>query len=247
MASQQADLYEELSAGCQKGSGVIMIEKLRPEKGIKVLDLGCGTGYLTNILAERVGPTGTVIGVDPDKERLRVATEKYGGCDNIIFREESSDNFSGDQYDLVISNYVLHWIKNKEAAFSNAYRSLKVGGKFAFFDSLEWHKIFLQLFDLMEPSRAKVLYDMNAMESNEFYRRLAKQSGFTVEFEDTVDFKIVYPSVDVFLDWWCATTHGLFDPAQIDRAALDTFKEPYECKAVEFFERCALFILVKEK
>ena len=42
-------------------------------EGSIVLDLGCGTGYLSSVLAERVGPSGHVIAVDPDRERIRVA------------------------------------------------------------------------------------------------------------------------------------------------------------------------------
>ena len=50
-----------------------MIDMLNVEKGAIVLDLGCGTGYLTKALSERVGPEGKVVAVDPDGERLKIA------------------------------------------------------------------------------------------------------------------------------------------------------------------------------
>ena len=57
-----------------------MIDMLTLEKGITVLDLGCGTGYLTKVLLDKVGPEGKVVAVDPDGERLKIAREKYVLC-----------------------------------------------------------------------------------------------------------------------------------------------------------------------
>ena len=48
-----------------------------------MLDLGCGTGYLASVLAQRVGPEGKVTGVDPDRERIRLAQEQYGTINNL--------------------------------------------------------------------------------------------------------------------------------------------------------------------
>ena len=42
-----------------------------------ILDMGCGTGYLSSVLADHVGPSGSVLAVDPDLERLNVAKEAY--------------------------------------------------------------------------------------------------------------------------------------------------------------------------
>ena len=74
---------------------------------MKILDLGCGTGYLSNVLAEQVGLGGKVIAVDPDKERLRTTKETYGAVSNILFQEGSTDEFPQDQYDIVFSNHMM--------------------------------------------------------------------------------------------------------------------------------------------
>ena len=48
---------------------------LKPCRGSAVLDLGCGTGNITSLLAERVAPESRVVGVDPDEERIDIARE----------------------------------------------------------------------------------------------------------------------------------------------------------------------------
>ena len=77
MEKSQAQEYTEKSS-MQEEDSLRLIRQLCPQEGMKVLDLGCGTGwYLSNVLAERVGLRGKVVAVDPDKERLRIAKETY--------------------------------------------------------------------------------------------------------------------------------------------------------------------------
>jgi predicted O-methyltransferase YrrM len=58
-AFDAADKYDSNSS-LQREDGLYLMEKLALERGSKILDLGCGTGYLTKILADRVGPEGKV-------------------------------------------------------------------------------------------------------------------------------------------------------------------------------------------
>ena len=55
----QARLYDSNSSE-QREDGFNLMDLLCLEEGSKVLDLGCGTGYLTKVLANRVGPMGKV-------------------------------------------------------------------------------------------------------------------------------------------------------------------------------------------
>ena len=115
----------------QQTIGLRMINMLNVEKGATVLDLGCGTGYLTKVLSERVGPKGKVVAVDPDGERLKIARESYFAS-NIEYIQADDKTFPPGQYDIIFSNIVIHWISDKEAALQQVYRNLCPGGCFAF-------------------------------------------------------------------------------------------------------------------
>ena len=221
-----------------------LIDQLSPEKGSKVLDLGCGTGYLSSILARQVSPGGSVVAVDPDKERIQVAQEQYSSS-NLIFLEGSSEDIPTNQYDIVLCNYVLHWIKDKNSVFNNVYQNLKSGGKFAFTTVLEQPSLLLQLCDLMGGAKAELVHAKFAFVPLEFYDRMAKQYGFLVELKDTKPRMHDFPHIKALIHWWFSTTHGAFDPAQIDSAMFEKFMEPFGDKSIEFDAPLAIFIFVK--
>ena len=142
-----AQLYSEVS-DVQKEHGEELIEKLSLEKNMKILDLGCGTGYLSAVLADCVGPEGSVVAIDPNEGRLEIAKKRYSRP-NLMFLEANDATLPKDQYDLVFSNYVLQWIENKVAVLNKVYQNLKPGGRFAFIVPEHHPPIFEQMDKLM--------------------------------------------------------------------------------------------------
>ncbi len=133
MNLNQAEHYEKNSSA-QREAGHKIVDLIAPKKGMKILDLGCGTGYFSKFLADLVGPDGQVVGVDPDGERLKVARNKYTAS-NLKYIEGGIEKISEsdyESYDIVFSNYVLHWIKNKDLILKQVNHCLKKGGRFAF-------------------------------------------------------------------------------------------------------------------
>jgi arsenite methyltransferase len=114
-------------------------------KGCRVLDLGCGSGRDVYALAQLVGPTGEVVGVDMTDEQLAIA-EKYRthhaeafGFDNVRFlhgyieRMEDLDLEPGS-FDVIVSNCVVNLSPDKDAVMRGVQRLLKKGGEFFFSD-----------------------------------------------------------------------------------------------------------------
>ncbi len=128
---------EELEAvpeGANLGLGCgnpVALASLR--KGETVLDLGSGAGFDCFLVANRVGETGKVIGVDMTPEMLEKAREnaEKGNYKNIEFRLGEIENLpvADNSIDVVISNCVVNLAPDKRRVFTEAFRALKPGGR----------------------------------------------------------------------------------------------------------------------
>jgi trans-aconitate methyltransferase len=118
-----AELYEDKhSFVWQYGSDLITI--LSPQSGERILDLGCGTGQLTNQIAQ-LG--AEVIGIDRDASMIEQAKANYP---QLNFQVADGTNFSfTESFDAVFSNAALHWIKPPEAVIRCIWQVLKPGGR----------------------------------------------------------------------------------------------------------------------
>ncbi len=113
--------------------------------GCRVLDLGCGTGRDVYALAQMVGPTGQVIGVDMTEQQLAIAERhkayhrKTIGYDNTVFINgliEHLDELAlePESFDVIVSNCVVNLSPDKDAVLRGIMKLLKPGGEFYFSD-----------------------------------------------------------------------------------------------------------------
>ncbi|MBK7865080.1 MAG: methyltransferase domain-containing protein [Archangiaceae bacterium] len=123
-----AEAYDRVSE-LQLESGQRLVERLGLREGDRVLDVGCGTGRLTQWLAERVGPTGAVTGIDPVEERLEVARSRGGAVHFAAGRAEALEAFEDQTFDAVCMSSVLHWVDEKAKALAEVRRVLRAGGR----------------------------------------------------------------------------------------------------------------------
>ena len=136
-----ANIHPEVSARYY-GCGLLAPLAL---EGARILDLGSGSGRDAYALAQLVGPTGSVVGVDMTPEQLAVArdtrewhSERFGYA-NVDFLEgdieklESLD-LAPASFDAIVSNCVFNLLADKEAVFRAAWRLLKPGGELYFAD-----------------------------------------------------------------------------------------------------------------
>jgi arsenite methyltransferase len=103
------------------------------KEGDVVLDLGSGAGFDCFLAANKVGPSGKVIGVDMTPEMLDRAREnaKEDAYKNVEFRLGEIEHLpvADNSADVVISNCVINLSPNKPAVFGETFRVLKPGGR----------------------------------------------------------------------------------------------------------------------
>ncbi|ELY87812.1 type 11 methyltransferase [Natrialba hulunbeirensis JCM 10989] len=105
--------------------GEDVVDLLEPAPDERILDLGCGTGHLTDQIA-RSG--ADVVGLDASAEMLAEARERYSDRE---FVRADARNFSFEsEFDAVFSNAALHWIPDQDAVLDSVEASLRPGGRF---------------------------------------------------------------------------------------------------------------------
>jgi malonyl-CoA O-methyltransferase len=96
-----------------------------------ILEVGCGTGYLTKLLRQ-ANPTGTIVALDLDASLLKLARARLVENPGIHFIAADGEAFSGGSYDLIISNSVFQWFSRPRQTLQAYYRLLHPGGSLAF-------------------------------------------------------------------------------------------------------------------
>lgn len=99
--------------------------------GDTVLDVGCGTGYLTSLLAARVGPEGRATGLDPSGPMLDYARRRAPGNCSYVLGEAQDLPFGDMAFDRVVSSLAVHHIPvdARDAAMREMFRVLRPGGR----------------------------------------------------------------------------------------------------------------------
>jgi SAM-dependent methyltransferase len=114
--------------------GEVALQLEPPRPGQRVLDLGCGFGDTTQRIAELVGPTGAVVGLDVAPRFIETAREELAATalTNVRFvvADAQSDPLDGP-YDMVFSRFGTMFFANPVAALRNVAAALAPGGRLA--------------------------------------------------------------------------------------------------------------------
>ncbi len=133
------------------------MKPLKP--GMRVLDLGCGTGDLSLGAVPLVGKEGSVVGIDFSDKMLEVANQRGQSLESkigskprfVLMKAEELPIANEQPFDLVVSGFVLRNLyQNIDAILKGVSASLKVGGQISFLDitapKQEWRVKFFRFY-----------------------------------------------------------------------------------------------------
>ncbi len=158
------------------------INYAEPKLGEVCVDLGSGRGTDVLRMAESVGETGFVYGIDisdgmlekarKNAEKFKVKNVEFIRCE--LEKLELNDN----QVDLVISNCTLNHAENKQAVWNEIYRILKKGGRFVVSDIYATNPISEEY--RTDPVAIAECWAV-AVTRNEYMKQLEKAGFATIE------------------------------------------------------------------
>lgn len=153
----QSDEVEIFQASCQscetaQQDKVIhevhkrLIKELAPKEGMKILDVGSGSGRTVLYIAEKVVSTGKAVGVDVSNLAISLAKKraKQAGLEGIAeIKLGDAENlpFNDEIFDAVISECVISLVPDKQKALKEKVRVLKPGGRVIMHDVIRWMEI----------------------------------------------------------------------------------------------------------
>ena len=121
---------QKLLAQTFNPSSIRFLDESGDLSGAKLLDLGCGIGETSRMLAERVGPGGSVHGIDFDPALVESA-QSLNGQENITFAQGDAQalDFADASFDVVYTRFLLVHLQEPQAALKEMTRVCKPQGK----------------------------------------------------------------------------------------------------------------------
>ena len=218
-SAKAADKYGATNANVQQKYGrKLLEEELKVElcPGKRILDIGCGTGDLAAFCAKSVFPDGSVVAVDPETERIRVAKETFHSVKNLRFHVATSIDFpivDGKPYDAVFSNAVLHWVDDSEKlpTLKRIFSSLKSQGLVAINVVPEMPPNMKTIFDKfpaqMQEDSQKIFHPVPKY----MWESIAREAGFEILKSEIILYDSPWSNLSDYLDWIDATHYGKFE------------------------------------
>ena len=142
--TESAAAWSEVAAGWERRDPWVsagakpvtekLLERLAPQPGHAILELGGGVGEVGRGVAARVGPDGRVLITDQSEAMIEVARRAAEGVANVSFQaaDAQSTGLPAESFDGVVGRFVLMLAQDPAAVIAETHRVLRTGGQVAF-------------------------------------------------------------------------------------------------------------------
>jgi len=203
--------------------GLLLLDQVKLRPGMTVLDIGFGTGFPLIELAQRLGNSSTVYGIDPWAAAIERALSKinYFKIKNVklVEGDASSMNFKDNMFDLIVSNTGINNFADVSAVFRECFRVAKSKAHIALTTNPEEHmKEFYQVLtetviqlrlenvldklEAQQKHRVSVKKVCQLLETVGFTISQTRQKSFAMRFLDGTAFLNHYFIKCAFMDGW---------------------------------------------
>lgn len=213
-SARLAEQYDRLGTR-QFNHGLGLLDALDVRDGDAVLDIGCGTGLLTEAAALRAGTKGEVLGIDPLPLRVERATQRARGRFKAsVGRAEELHDIPDAHYDVMYFNSVIHWVADQPRALQHAFRVLKPGGRVGFTTMAkdvphDLHLVLRELID-SEPAWQQASVGSPNQLTRDQTASLLTDAGFDVTLNEIREFDDAFASADDVITFSQASSFGNF-------------------------------------
>lgn len=162
-----------------------VLDLLDPLPGEDALDVGSGNGSLACELAEQIGPSGSVCGVDPSPTMLALAARRVPPESAAPVRFRAGDAtglpFPDTSFDMLTAIQVYEYVPDMPRALAEAHRVLRPGGRLLVLDT-DWDSLVWHSSDPRRMQRVLTAWDEHLADPHLPRRlgRLLSDAGFTV-------------------------------------------------------------------
>jgi ubiquinone/menaquinone biosynthesis C-methylase UbiE len=209
--------YEQLAHERQFNTGLRLVDSLQLAQGERVLELGCGSGALARLMAERVGSDGDVLGLDPLPLRVQIAHQH--SARNLRFQigdVATLARFGPASFDAIVANGVLHRWEHVGAALTECARLLAPTGRLALATHSAMHPHPAAQIQAQVLADAAYAAHPPPAEAREYavaatqLERLLEQAGFGQRRLEAVTHTVFHGSAEAAIESMQATAWGHF-------------------------------------
>ncbi|USG67492.1 methyltransferase domain-containing protein [Brevibacillus ruminantium] len=203
------------------GKGILDLLDAKP--GERILDVGCGTGDLS----QEIAIAGALpMGIDFSEEMISAARQKYP---HLPFSVADAHDFrTSESFDAVFSNAALHWMKQPEKVAESIWLALRPGGRFV----AEFGGAGNVAQVIMALKRVLAAIGVDAEERMPWYfpsigsyTALLEQHGFTVTFAQLFDRPTPLPDGEGGIAHWLNAFCAPFFVSMQDHEKAEVYRE----------------------